>query len=270
MEILKTAVLGIVQGLTEFLPVSSSGHLVIVEKLLGFRAPSIFFEVLVHLATILAVIIVFAKDLGRIASNSAKYVSKGFKTESDGMKNDVRLVFLVILASIPTAIMGLLFKERIEDIFHTVKLVGGMLILTGLILIMSKVNQEKCHKGVKETSSLEAILIGIAQGFAIMPGISRSGITISLGMLQKLDRDFAAKFSFYLSIPAVLGASLLKALDLTKADLALFPTFLPGFIAALIFGILAIRILMKHIVRGKFYLYSIWCFIVGSLVLAFM
>lgn len=272
LEILKTLILGIIQGFTEFLPISSSAHLVIFEKLLNEHFSSIFFEVLVHLGTLIAILVVFWKDLSKLVKSFVNWMRNGFSFRENDFeaKRDVRLVLFIILATIPTAIIGVLFKEKIEEIFHSVKLVGFMLIVTGIILIMSKINQDKAHKKIENMSPFEAILIGIVQGMAILPGISRSGSTISIGLFQKLDREFAAKFSFYLSIPAVIGACILKSLDLTKSDLSSIPVMLPGFVAAIITGILAIKILLKHISKGKFYLYSIWCFIAGLFTIIFL
>jgi len=204
--------------------------------------------------------------------NGLKWMKNGLKTEGlpEDTKGDLRLIVFVILACIPTAIIGLAFKDQIEAVFHSAKLVGFTLLLTGLILVMSKVNQDRCYKKISEMKGLEAFMIGIAQGIAILPGISRSGITISLGMMQKIDRKLAAKFSFYISIPAIIGASILKGCDITKADLALFPSLMPGFLAALITGIFAIKLLLKHIEKGAFYVYSVWCFLMGIVTLIFI
>jgi len=269
---LKTLILGIIQGITEFLPISSSGHLVISEKLLGFDPPSIFFEILVHLGTLIAILIVFHKDIIKIKLNAWQWIKDGFTTTKmdDDAKTDLRMVLFIIIACIPTAIIGLVFKDQIEAIFHSAKLVGFTLIFTGFILIMSKVNQDRCYKKIKDMSGIEAFLIGIVQGIAILPGISRSGITISLGMMQKIDRQLAAKFSFYISIPAILGAVALKAFDITQADLAGFTVMIPGFLASIITGIFAIKLLLKHIQKGAFYMYSIWCFLMGILTLVFI
>lgn len=243
----------------------------IFESLLDFNPPSIFFEVLLHLGTLLAIVAVFYADLVRIFSSPFKWAASRFKPlESETAKADLRFFFFIVLASAATAIIGFAFKERVEQAFESVKLVGFMLLVTGFILLMSKINENRQRKSVKDMSPLEALLIGVAQAVAIIPGISRSGSTISLGLIQKLDKTLAAKFSFYISIPAIFGATLLKATDITQDQLSNFYELVPGFITSLIVGIFAIKILMKHIARGKFYLYSIYCFAAGLAVLFFL
>jgi undecaprenyl-diphosphatase len=237
---------------------------VIFEKLLNFSYTSIFFEVLVHLGTLIAIFIVFYNEILNLFRALGKWLKNGFKVNSlnDAQRSDLRLVFLIVIATIPTGIIGLVFKERIEEIFHSIRLVGVALIITATILFSTRF-YDKGSKILGGAGWLDALLIGIFQGIAVVPGISRSGATISTALLRGINGKDAAKFSFFISIPAVLGACLIKALDLKAADLSSFMALLPGFFASIVTGVFAIKILLKNLASGKFYLYSIWCLIVG-------
>jgi undecaprenyl-diphosphatase len=244
---------------------------VIFEKLLNFSYTSIFFEVLVHLGTLIAIFIVFHKEIVNLFKALAEWFKNGFKKSgmNEEHKSDLRLVFLIIAATIPTGLIGILFKDKIEEIFHSVRLVGFALIVTGLILFSTRF-YSKGSKTMRQAGWFDAVLIGIFQGIAVIPGISRSGITISTGLLRNISREQAAKFSFFISIPAVLGASIIKALDLEAVDLKTFPVLLPGFFASIISGVFAIKILLRHLAGGKFYLYSAWCFAIGLVTIIFL
>ncbi len=259
--------MGIIQGITEFLPVSSSGHLVIFQKLFKFDPPSIFFEVLVHFGTLLAIAIVFHKELGEMFSSLIRWIQSGFKkpvSASDESRN-LKMIQMILVATVITCILGFTFKDYVEKSFTSVKLTGFMLLITGLILLSSRFIQDKSFKDLGKMSFSNSVIIGIAQTLALLPGISRAGTTISTGMFLKLERDLAARFSFFIAIPAVLGAVALKSLDLTPQDFKMLPSLLPGFIASIVTGVLAIKILLRHISGGKFWLYSFWCFTAGLL-----
>lgn len=204
MSILQSIFLGVVQGLTEFLPVSSSGHLVFFQSLMGLKEPPIFFDVMLHIGTLLAVVVYFWTDICEIAQGLGAVLKRKHKNLPQ-----VKLFLLIILASIPTGLMGILFKDWFESFFSRPKLVGGMLLITGLVLWLTRFTKKE-GKPLGRMGWIDAILIGIAQGFAILPGISRAGATISTGLFCGLDRELSGKFSFLLSIPAILGATLLE------------------------------------------------------------
>jgi undecaprenyl-diphosphatase len=212
--------LGIVQGLTEFLPVSSSGHLVFFQSLFGLEEPLIFFDVMLHLGTLLAVVIYFRKDICEIVQGLGAVLKKRHKNPPQ-----VKLFLLIVLASIPTGLMGILFKDWFESFFSKPKWVGGMLLITGSVLWLTRWAKKE-GKPLGRMRWFDAILIGIAQGIAIIPGISRSGATISVGLFCGLDRELSGKFSFLLSIPAILGATLLDEMKKVNSGGALWTTLI--------------------------------------------
>jgi undecaprenyl-diphosphatase len=248
---LQSIFLAVVQGLTEFLPVSSSGHLVFFQSLFGLKESSIFFDVMLHLGTLLSVVVYFRRDILGIIKGVVSTL-RGKEENREGAK----LFLWIILASIPTGLMGLFFKDSFESVFSKPKLVGGMLILTGLILWLTRLAKKE-GKTIGRMRWIEAILIGIAQGFAIIPGISRSGATISMGLFSGLDRELSGKFSFLLSIPAILGATLLEFKEFDTASGLGNP--LIGATIAFGVGILALTFLIKIIKMGKMFNFSYYC-----------
>jgi undecaprenyl-diphosphatase len=259
MSILQSVFLGIVQGLTEFLPISSSGHLVFLQSLFGLEEPPIFFDVMLHLGTLLAVVVYFWTDIRRIIKGIVSILKK-----KDENREKAILFFWIILATIPTGLMGLLFKDWFESFFSKPKLVGGMLILTGLILWLTRWIKKEV-KPLGQMGWLSAILIGIAQGFAIIPGISRSGATISTGLFCGLDPELSARFSFLLSIPAILGATLLETNKMDSGG-ALWTTLIGSTIAFGV-GLLALTLLIKIIKMGKLFNFSYYCCGLGILMI---
>jgi len=259
MDYRQSIFLGIIQGLTEFLPVSSSGHLVFFQSLMGLKEPPIFFDVMLHLGTLLAVVVYFWTDIWKIAQGLGAVLKRKHKNLPQ-----VKLFLLIILASIPTGLMGILFEDWFESFFSRPKLVGGMLLITGLVLWITRFAKKE-GKPLEQIGWFDAILIGIAQGAAIIPGISRSGATISMGLFCGLDRELSGKFSFLLSIPAILGATLLeyKKID-TVSDLG---TVLIGTAVAFGVGILALTFLMKIIKMGKIFNFSYYCCGMGILMI---
>jgi undecaprenyl-diphosphatase len=251
MTLFEAALLGVVQGLTEFLPVSSSGHLVIMQNLLGFANPPLTFDVMVHLGTVLAVITAFWSDIVSIIRRPTQ-----------------KLVIMIIVGSIPTGIIGILFKPYFEVFFSSLLVVGVGLIITGMLLWFSE-RFSFGYKTVREMTLIDALVIGTIQGVAIIPGISRSGSTIAGGLLAGLDRELAARFSFLLAIPAILGASLLEARNLLdgSAGLELFP-MLVGSIVALVTGYFAVRVVIKFVKQGRLSIFAYYCWALGLLLLA--
>lgn len=265
MNLLNSIILGIIQGLTEFLPVSSSGHLVIFQKLLNFNEPGIIFEVVVHIATLLAVIIYFRKDVVKLIIAIFNWK----KNRTTEIKSYQHLLLFLIIASLVTAVIGFTFKDILESFFDNLFLVGIMLLVTGLILFISdKIKNTKREK-LNIPSSL---LIGFAQSIAIIPGISRSGVTITAGIFSGMKRELATKFSFLLSIPAILGTGLLKLKELNqvaRSDGLWFSYLIAGITAAIV-GYFAIAILIKLIKKARLFYFSIYCWIVGLITIFVM
>ena len=248
---MKYVVLGIIQGLTEFLPVSSSGHLVIFQTL--FKAPySIAFDVVVHLATALAVVVYFWKDILELFTSKRK------------------MLWLIMVGTVFTGILGISFKDFFESLFSSVFAVGWFLLLTGLIIVLA----EWIGKGKRQLEEMniwDAVLIGLAQGCAIAPGLSRSGTTISASLARNLDRNLAARFSFLLSVPAILGAGLIQSKEIIKAGtigIGIWPLIF-GFLAAFVSGWIAIKVFMNIIQRMSIRGFAYYCFVIGILILAY-
>jgi len=261
-------ILGIIQGLTEFLPVSSSGHLVIAQRLLNVPH-SIPFDVTVHLATLLAVIIYFRNDILEIlrwvAVGIFKITTRSLSfTEFYQRVAFFKLACLLLVATILTAAIGFSFSDFFESLFSSTKAVGAFLILTGIVLFAA----ESFPKGKKEIGQLnlwDAIVIGLAQSAAIAPGLSRSGTTVSAGLMRGMNRELAARFSFLLSIPAILGAGLFEAKKIAVVT-DIMPLVLGG-IAAFASGFLAIGLFMKIITRYSLRGFAYYCLAVGLIVL---
>ncbi len=248
MTIFEAALLGIIQGLTEFLPISSSGHLVIGQKVLGISVAGNVFEIVVHLGTLVSVLIVFWSDIWQLITSL-----KSTPTQ--------KYIFALVIGTLPAMVIGFLFKDIISEAFENIKVVAVTLMITGLILLTTKFINTK----LKDISVGRGLLIGIAQGMAIIPGISRSGMTISLGMYLGIAPDKAAKFSFLLGIPAIFGAGLLTGLDPTRSSeptLAL-SVLIVGFVSSLLVGWISLKWLLGLIKSGKFHWFGVYCLLIG-------
>ncbi len=264
MSFLNAFLLGLVQGFTEFLPVSSSGHLVLASHFLGVKDAGIVFEVFVHFGTLLAIVAVFYQDIGNLLRSFFSLFDRRVSWKSRyHSEADFRLMFYILVATIPAVIIGLLFKDRIEAAFEDAHFVGITLIITGILLGLTYF----ARKGDKELNLFNTIVMGIAQACAILPGISRSGSTISFGLFAGLRGEQAARFSFLLSIPAVLGATILKINDL--AGLPVEGSYLlamaVGTLAAFVSGYLAIRWMLSILRRGNLYWFAPYCLFLGLL-----
>jgi undecaprenyl-diphosphatase len=269
MSILDAAILGLVQGLTEFLPVSSSGHLVLGQYLLHVQNPQMLsFDVYVHFGTLISVCIVFWKDIVAMVSSLWGALRTGTLKTAHETNEYVRLAAAIVIGSVPAAVIGLAFRHQIEEAFTDPKLVAVNLVITGLILFLTRFARPKEGKRI---GPWLGFLIGIAQSIAIVPGISRSGCTISGGMYLRLSPSAAARFSFLLSIPVIAGASLLETKHVVEqaAQFGVLP-FLVGFVVAAVTGYFAIKILLSIVDRGKFSLFAFYCFALGIVGIVFI
>ena len=255
-QLIKTIILGVVQGLTEWLPISSTGHLKLFENLLDLKVP-ILFDVILHAGTLIVISVFFRREIYRILSSIAHLE---FETEEG------KIVPLIIVGIIPTTLIGFIFGWLIEDTFQKVLPIGVAFLFCGTILYSAKIGEEK-----KDNISFStAVLMGIAQGIAIIPGISRSGTTIAVALLLGVKREKAFKFSFLLSIPAILGAlgytayTQLGQLALTDLRCG---EILVGTILSMIVGYIALKLLRKTIARGKFHLFALYCWLLGTLLI---
>ena len=269
MTFLEAILLGILQGLTEFLPVSSSGHLVLAQQFLGLKEPLVFFDVMLHVGTLAAVLVAYRDAIGRFVTGGLSTVrNPGFWREPKSTLNtsaELKFIWLILIGSIPTGIIAVVFKTQLESFFDEVRIVSTMLILTGFILQLPRLRREKTDAFENPTGELKtwhAPLIGIAQGCAITPGISRSGTTISLALFLGIPAQTAAEYSFLLSIPAILGAVALKIRDIGDTTIPFYIVG-TGMLASFIVGYIALRFLLVVLNRGKFSLFSYYCVALG-------
>ncbi|MEM1359060.1 MAG: undecaprenyl-diphosphate phosphatase [Bacteroidota bacterium] len=256
-EFLRALILGIVQGLTEFLPVSSSGHLELAKWLLqddSLAAESMLMTVSLHAATALATIVVFRKDVLEILKDLFKF------QWNDGTKFAV----LIVVSMVPAAVVGVLFDDLLEALFdRQIVLVALMLILTGLLLFLA----DRAKNTNKSVGWSDAILVGIAQAVAILPGISRSGATISTSVLLGIDREKAARFSFLMVVPLILGKMAKDVLDGAFSSTVSLPALGVGFVAAFVTGILACVWMIKLVKQAELKWFAYYCFAVAAIVL---
>lgn len=278
MNTIQAILLGILQGATEFIPVSSSGHLVLVPWALGWPSPSLAFDIVLHLGTLLAVVTVFWQDLTQLfvawlASVRGAFAHPGRtpgqdRSTTSAVSSQARVAWWVLLATIPAGLMGLLWQDSFESLFGSPRWVALFLLLTGLWLVTAE-RLGRREKQAEQLTLREALLIGVAQGCAIAPGISRSGATIGAGLVAGLKRESAARFSFLLSIPIILATALLPTIKLISSGGLAIPG-LPtaaGFIAAFVTGTICIRWLLAQLRRRSLIAFAIYCFVAGSLAL---
>lgn len=248
--------MGLVQGLGEFLPISSSAHLVLVPWLFDWHDPGLTFDVALHLGTLFAVIIYFWKDWWRL-------IIGGF---TNVKSTDGRLFWYLVAACIPGALIGFLLESHAETIFRTPLLIAVMLIVMGVILYWADQKSRKTTE-IEDISFSTAMWIGVSQALAIIPGVSRSGITITIGLLTGLTRESAARFSFLLSTPIILGAALVKMPDVLANPSLINLNFVVGMLVSAIVGLASIYILLRY-VQSKSYLPFVWYrFVLGAIVI---
>ncbi len=281
MSLLQSILLGALQGLTEFLPVSSSGHLAIAQNLFHIdTGGSILFDVLLHLGTLAVVFIVYRKDIWKlikeffgmcadIFTNLYIRLTAGHSGKVRPYKRIIKtnyrkFVVLILVSTIPTGIIGFVGKKLITDASGTLIVPGICLLVTGVLLLLSD-RMENCTKIPQDVTYREGVIVGIAQGFATLPGLSRSGTTIAACLFCGFDRKFAVKYSFILSIPAILGAAVLEIKDLDPAGVTASEggIYLAGVIAAAVVGYICIRGMLLVVKKRKFKYFAYYCFVIG-------
>jgi undecaprenyl-diphosphatase len=243
-------ILGLVQGLTEFLPISSSGHLVLAEHLVGYKPPGVFFEVVVHLATLLSVVVAYWTRIMELLRGMARRQPESW-----------RYAGLLLLASIPAALAGILLKDYFERTFHSMSALGWQFLVTAALLWSTPFALNRATG--KRVTLLQALLIGIAQALAIVPAISRSGATIAAALWSGLEAEAAAEFSFLMSIVVIAGSGLLEARNIPQGADVFTLGLLIAFIAAAVSGLFAIRLLVGMLRHKKFHLFAPYCAVLG-------
>ncbi|RMF97834.1 MAG: undecaprenyl-diphosphate phosphatase [Candidatus Schekmanbacteria bacterium] len=261
MDLLQAIILGAIQGLGEFLPISSSAHLVVIPKILKWHDQGLAFDVALHMGTLAAVLYYFRKEVISIASS----FSKGIIRLSPFEEADSRLGWCVLLGTVPGAVAGFLLEKKAETVFRNPSLVAMAMIVLGVILFFAD-RRSKSIVSVGEISFLFALLIGLSQAFAVIPGVSRSGVTISTALFLNMKRDDAARFSFLLSIPIIAGAGFLKAGELLRADFS--AALLVGIVSAAVFGFLSIKYLIAYVKVRTYLPFVIYRLIFGIAVLS--
>ena len=263
MKLLELIVLGVIQGLTEFLPISSDGHLALAERWFGIEEGNLAITVALHAGTLFAVILYFRRDIERIL-RTLPAVVRGTAAEPDR-----RLLIALLVGSVPTAALGLLLKDATERLSHSLWAIGGFLLFSGAWnwVIVARSRNPGVGRGVEALRSGDAIAIGVVQGLAVLPGLSRSASTIGMGVALGLTRDAAARYSFLLSLPAVAGALFLQAKDIHALPSDHYVPVLVGTVVSFVVGLAALWALFAMLRRGRFDVFAWYCWALGGVVL---
>jgi undecaprenyl-diphosphatase len=256
LTVLQAIILGLVQGLGEFLPISSSAHLILIPWLFNWNDPGLTFDIALHFGTLIAVAIYFWRDWLRL-------ISSGF---SDAKSPDRRLFWYLVFATIPGAVIGFLLEKKAETVFRNPVLIALMLIILGVVLYWADRKSAK-KTDIENIKFKASFLIGLSQALAIIPGVSRSGITMTAGLFLGLTREGAARFSFLLSAPIIFGASIVKLPQLISHPSEITPGFMIGMIVSCVSGLAAIGFLLRFVQKGTFLPFAWYRFILGTLVL---
>jgi len=268
LSVWEAIILGIIQGLTEFLPVSSSGHLVIAQGFLpGFQQQGVLFDVMLHIGTLLAVVFFLWQEivdiLKALAPRTQAAVAHG---HNDNISVRRRIALYIIIGTIVTGTIGILCKDVIHHLFESVEIAGAMLLVTGILLFAAE-RMPHATRTEKEMTAVDALVIGLAQACALMPGISRSGATIAFGLFRHIDGETAARFSFLLSIPAILGATVLEIGYVQTVSLHEILVYGVGMLTAAVVGFGALRLLFIIIKKRELRFFAYYCWCVGIVTL---
>ena len=271
MTYFQAIILGIFQGISEFLPISSSGHLVVLQHIFGIKEGNLFFTEMLHFVTLISIFIVFFNAIIIIIAEFFKMIGQGIKNRKFKITNIYqKMAILIIVGSVPTAFIGLLFQETFEKLYSSLLHISIAFMVTGLILwIVDKKSREE--KKVKDMTYGDAIIIGTFQGIAIIPGISRSGSTIAGGLFRGLNRNLATEYSFLLALPATFGAALLGIKDVieTDAEVCFSLPLITGVIISAITGIISLKILIKLLQTKKLHYFSYYLWALGIILLIY-
>lgn len=263
MSLIEAIILGLVQGLTEFLPISSSGHLVLIPDLLGWEQPSTAFDLVLHVGTLIAVVTYFRRDL-------AKMVNAFLRPRRESA-NDRRLALMIAIGTVPAVIAGMLLQNTFESFFSNPTEVAGFLLVTGVLLLVSGVMIEAAElagrqrRDINQLRPRDAAIVGLMQAAAIAPGISRSGSTIAAGLFLGFNREAAARYSFLLSVPIIAGATIFQlrhGIDSTGASV---PVLLTGLVVSALSGFAAIKFLLGYIRKHSIKIFAYYCWALGSI-----
>jgi len=271
MDLMQAIILGVVQGLTEFFPVSSSGHLVIFQQMMGLKEPLLMFDISVHMGTLAAIFLFFFNDISRIINSFIRSVSCRLNGQSGILSSveisDTRMAWMLVAGSLPTAVLGFGLNMISEVLYSSLFIVGVSLLVTGGILLGTRWMKQKNGLG-SDLTLKQALLIGTVQGLAVIPGISRSGSTISVALFLGVNHEIAIRYSFLLSIPAILGALILQLFTDSPGDGNVSLSILAvGLVTSLIVGYAALSLLVKMVQKGYLYFFTPYCILLGVIVL---
>ena len=277
VDLVRALVLGLIQGATEFVPVSSSGHLVLVPWLLKWPDPGLLFDTIVHWGTLVALLVVFRKDLWRLARAAVltawRWLRRSDEALVPGQQAEARLALWIIIGTIPGALAGWLFEDWFEKLFGTPIAAAAFLLVTAIILAGSE-RWGRRTRSLEDMNWKDALLTGVAQAVAIAPGISRSGATMAMGLARGLRRADSARFAFLLAVPVIFGAGLLQIVDaITEGgSVQQVPALVVGFLAAAASGYVCIRVLLRYLQKRGLYPFAIYCALLGlaSLLIAWL
>ena len=266
------AALGLIQGIAEFLPISSSGHLSLFQHFFGLQQADMLLNILLHFSTMIAVWVYYYKDLWEMIMEFFRWLGSlfsGKKSRGEAVPDGRRMVWLLVLGTLPLVVV-LLFKDAVERMCDRPVFVSCALIVTGTMLFFSD-RMAKGRKSVKNASFRDVLFVGVAQALATVPGISRSGTTITAGLARGFDRAFAVRYSFLMSLPAIVGATLLEVVDVVNQpellDLSRMPAYIVGMLVSGIVGYFAIGLINKLVSKGRFGVFSYYCWAAGALFL---
>lgn len=252
MTVTEALFLGVLQGVTEFLPISSSGHLVVAENLMGLDHRGIAFEVMVHLGTLMSILVVFRKDIVRLVTQIR-------------LKDTRSYLRYLLYGTIPIALTGGTLRTRIEPLFENLAVVGVAFLITGTVLILTRV----IRSGARRLNGQVSVLVGLAQAVSLVPGVSRSGLTIGTGMIAGLPSGEAARFSFLLAVPALVGSGALLLGDFLRAasDSGSVAVLVTGFLSSFSAGLVALKVLLRILLGGNFHWFGVYCLVLGTVIL---
>lgn len=273
MTYFEAVILGLVQGLAEFLPISSSGHLALLQQIFGIKEDNVLlFAVLLHVGTLISVFIVYWKDIWELIVElfitiKDIFTGKGLRLDERPVR---KLGVMIIVATIPTGLIGILFNDFFDGLYNSIVPIGVGLLVTGCLLVIAE-RMGTSNRGIKEMNFRNAIFVGVVQGIAICPGISRSGSTLFGSLLCNLDRTFAVKFVFLISIPSILGSAVMEAPDAIAAGMNMseLGPIIVGMIVAAVSGLIAIKTMIKVVSNKKLNYFSYYVWLLGIFVIAY-
>ena len=268
MTYLEAIIFGIVQGVSEFLPISSTAHVVVTQHILGYQFSGLVFEIFLHVASVLAVIIYFRKDLLEVINGFFSYL----KSRSSKDRGHFMFGIYILVATVITGVLGILLENRVQDFMKTPTFIAGALTVTGVFLIILERFHRYGFRKEKDMTILDAIIVGLAQTIAVLPGISRSGSSLVAALWVGLDRDTAVRYSFLLAIPVILGSTVLTFGDVGQEVWSQIGTgpLIASFLSAFIFSVVGIVWLIDFLKRGKLIYFSIYLFILAFFVYTFI